>query len=60
MKNSIRLTRCLNEAGIQPESIHMLLSRSIKTLPKHKNLRDAIKYKVAVIHAERLLLLLTP
>lgn len=57
--NSQRLTSCLTEAGIQPTMIRSFIILTINRPPlKHKNLRDAIRYRLMVVQAERLLLLL--
>lgn len=57
--NSDRLIRCLVDAGIHPTMIRTFIFQSINRPPiKHKNLREAIRYRLMIVQAERLLLLL--
>jgi hypothetical protein len=57
---SDQIRHCLSVAGIEQDNLVQFLSISIKREPpKHRKLREAIRYKIQCIQAERLLLLLT-
>lgn len=57
---SVRLNECLADASIDRHVLLSFVLRSLKERPKHSTLKEAIHYRMEVIQAERLALLLAP
>lgn len=53
------LINCLTHAEINPANIVLSIQQGLKNPPKHRTLREAIRYRIQVVQSERLIFLLT-
>jgi hypothetical protein len=53
------LIQMLQQSEISPNNLIAIINQSFGHPPKHKNIKEAIQYRVRVIQAERFLLMLT-
>ena len=55
---SPRLIECLTEAGIDTSLLSAYIVRSLDNNPKPQSIKEAVRYKIMSIQAERMVLLL--
>jgi hypothetical protein len=55
---SHNIVTCLDAAQINPNLLVATIRQGLANPPKHKTLRDAVRYKVQSIQAERFIFLL--